>query len=148
MIKLIIFDWKRTLYDPDNKLLIDGALELLKSIKKRNIPIILVGKGGDDMNKEIKRLAVDSYFEKIIFIEGEKDLSIYKPLISKKTKDTLFIGDRVRSELEAGNKLGAITVWIKQGKFADEEPENEQQKPTFTVLRLRQCIRLISKNFF
>lgn len=147
MIKLIIFDWKRTLYDPDNKLLIDGALELLKSIKKRDIPIILVGKGGDDMNVEIKRLSVDSYFEKIIFIEGEKDLNIYKPLISKKPKNTLFIGDRVRSELEAGNKLGAITVWIKQGKFSNEGPENEQQKPTFTVLKLRQCLKLISENF-
>lgn len=148
MFKLIIFDWKRTLYDPDNKSLIDGAEELLKSIKKRNIPIILVGKGGDDMNKEIKRLAVDSYFEKIIFVEGEKDLNIYKPLISKNPKETLFIGDRARSELDAGNKLGAITVWIKQGKFSDEDPENEQQKPTFTVLKLRQCFRLISKNFF
>ncbi len=143
MIKLIIFDWKRTLYDLDSKSLIDGALELLRFIKKMNIPIILVGKGGMDMSNEIKRLAVDSYFEKIIFIEAEKDLNIYKPLISKNPKETLFIGDRVRSELEAGNKLGAITIWIKQGKFSNEEPENEIQKPTFTVSNLSDCLRLI-----
>ncbi len=143
MIKLIIFDWKRTLYNPDSKKLIDGALELLRFIKKMNIPIILVGKGGMNMSNEIKRLAVDSYFEKIIFIEAEKDLNIYKPLMSRNPKDTLFIGDRVRSELEVGNKLGAITIWIKQGKFSNEEPENEIQKPTFTVSNLSDCLRLI-----
>lgn len=34
----VIFDWKRTLYDPESKQLIDGAVEILKAIKDKNIP--------------------------------------------------------------------------------------------------------------
>ncbi len=41
-------------------------------------------------------------------------------MIKGDPKKTIFIGDRVRSELEIGNKLGATTIWVKQGIFADE----------------------------
>lgn len=140
----IIFDWKRTLYDPDTKELIEGALDLLKYLKSHHIPMILVGKGGKDMNDEVKRLRVEKYFKKIIFAEGEKDSNVYVPHISKENyKKTLFIGDRVKSELEIGNELGAITIWVKQGKFAKELPENEDQEPDYTVASLNDCLSLL-----
>lgn len=57
-------------------------------------------------------------------------------------KKTVFIGDRVRSELEIGNKLGATTIWVKQGKFADELPEMRAQEPRFTVTSLSNLHKL------
>lgn len=140
---LVIFDWKRTLYDPDTKSLITGALELLESIKSKGIPMVLVGKGGDDMEEEVARLGVRKYFLKTVFAEGEKDPDVFRAFISKNPEKTVFIGDRVRSELEIGNKLGATTIWVKQGKFAIEEPENEQQKPKFTIPSLSDCLKVI-----
>src|SRR3989338_11231494 len=101
MFDVIIFDWKRTLYDPDAKALIEGAQEILEYFKNKNTPMILVGKGGDDMNAEVERLGVRKYFSDIIFAEGEKDPNVYVPYIPKDdpTK-AVFIGDSVRSELE------------------------------------------------
>lgn len=140
----IIFDWKRTLYDPDSKTLIDGATDLLGFIKGKNIPMVLVGKGGDDMHGEVERLKVKAYFRKIVFAEGEKDPQVFATHVSKDDpKKTLFIGDRVRSELEIGNRLGAITIWVKQGKFGGEEPENKQQEPDYTVASLNDCLNLL-----
>lgn len=49
----------------------------------------------------------------------------------------------MRSELLIGNKLGVITIWVKQGKFAVEEPETEQQKPDYTISNLIDCLKLI-----
>jgi len=146
MFDVIIFDWKRTLYDPDAKALIEGAQEILEYFKNKNTPMILVGKGGDDMNAEVERLGVRKYFSDIIFAEGEKDPNVYVPYIPKDdpTK-AVFIGDRVRSELEIGNKLGASTIWVRQGKFAMEEPETELQKPTYTVQSLRECLAFLSR---
>ncbi len=144
MIKIIIFDWKRTLYDPDTKLLNPGALDLLEFLKGKNIPLILIGKGGEDMEEEVNRLRVRKYFQKTVFAEGDKDPDIFAPFILKDSpKETIFIGDRVRSELEIGNRLGATTVWVKQGKFADEEPEIENQKPDYKVSDLVECLELI-----
>lgn len=142
-IDVIIFDWKRTLYDPELKRLIDGAFKLLEFTKSKGIPMILVGKGGEDMQEEVKRLGVKKYFREIIFAEGEKDPNVFIPYISKNPKQTFFIGDRVRSELEIGNKLGATTIWVKQGKFAKEKPENEAQQPDFTT-SLKECVEILS----
>lgn len=148
MVKNIIFDWKRTLYDPDQKTLIVGAKNLLEFIKSNNISMVLIGKGGEDMQREVDRLKVGKYFRQIVFAEGEKDPQVFIPFISKDDpKRTVFIGDRVRSELEIGKKLGATTIWVKQGKFASEEPLNEDQKPEHTVSNLTDC-RLLLQNLF
>ncbi len=148
MIKTIIFDWKRTLYDPDQKTLIAGAKNLLEFIKSKNIPMVLIGKGGDEMDEAVSRLGVKGYFKKIIFAEGMKDPRMFMPYISgDDSKKTLFIGDRVRSELEIGKKLGVTTIWVKQGKFALEEPLNKDQKPKYTVSNLTDC-RLLLQNLF
>lgn len=144
MIKCVIFDWKRTLYDPDTKNFIDGAVELLEFIKSKNISLVLIGKGGDDMHYEVDRLGVRKYFKEIVFARGEKDPQVFRTYISKDNPETtLIIGDRVRSELEIGKKLGATTIWIKQGKFASEEPDNTDQKPDYIVLSLRKCKDLL-----
>lgn len=37
MIKNVIFDWKRTLYDPDTKKLVDGALDLLEFMVNKSL---------------------------------------------------------------------------------------------------------------
>ncbi len=147
MIKTIIFDWKRTLYDPDTKSLIDGVLDLLEFIKSKGVPMILIGKGADEMHEEVDRLEVRRYFKNIVFAEGEKDINVFKGFVSTNPKETVFVGDRVRSELEIGNKLGATTIWVKQGRFADEEPQNGQQKPDYTVSSLHECKRQLKSYF-
>lgn len=108
--------------------------------------MVLIGKGGEDMQQEVDRLGVKKYFQHIIFAKGDKDPQVFIPFISKNNpKETILIGDRVRSELLIGNQLGATTIWVKQGKFAAEEPEVEEQQPTYTVLNLINCLKLLKK---
>lgn len=148
MIANIIFDWKRTLYNPEEKSLIFGSLELLNFIFQKNIPMVLIGKGGEDMYQEVDRLNIKKYFTDILFKEGEKEVETFRQYVNEKQpKSTLLIGDRVRSELEVGNILGATTVWVKQGQFATEEPKNEDQKPDFTVGSLNEVSKIISEMF-
>lgn len=145
MVRSIIFDWKRTLYDPDNKVLTEGALSLLEFINSKSIPMVLIGKGGEDMQREVERLGVGQHFRQIVFAQGDKNQAVFRSFISKDGPErTLFIGDRVKSELEIGNKLGATTIWVKQGKFALEKPLNKDQMPDYTVSSLTECLKLIS----
>ncbi len=89
MIKIVIFDWKRTLYDPDASKLIKGTIELLNFLESKKIPMILIGKGGDDMQQEVDRLRVGRYFQNIVFAQGEKDPKVFADYISKdKPKNT------------------------------------------------------------
>lgn len=151
MIDLVIFDWKRTLYDPDQQSLIRGATELLEYLKAHDVHMVLIGKGAQEMNDEVNKLGVREYFKKVIFAEGAKDPNVFAQEITKDDpKKTIFIGDRVRSELEIGNKLGATTIWVKQGKFVTELPENKGQEPDYTVSSLLECLSLlkIQSNLF
>lgn len=143
---IAIFDWKRTLYDPDNKTLIEGALELLQELSKySHIRLVLYGKGGEDMYEETKRLGVNYFFQDIVFKEGKKDPEVFKKYMDRGIFDkTVVIGDRTRSEIEIGNQLGAVTVWIKQGKFASEAPLKRDQEPTFTYQSLTELKNVIS----
>lgn len=148
MFNVVIFDWKRTLYDPEQKCLIAGVKNLLENFKRNNVPMVLIGKGGDEMNEEVNRLGVGGYFKQIIFAEGAKDLNMFMPYISEDhPKKTLFIGDRVRSELEIGKKLGVTTIWVKQGKFATELPLNPDQQPDYIVPNLNACRALLESIF-
>ena len=144
MIHAIIFDWKRTLYDPDKKTLIDGAEELLSYLHKKRIPLFLIGKGGQDMYSEVDKLNVRKFFSEIIFQEGKKEAAQFVRFVSPENpQHTIFIGDRAKSELAIGAALGANTIWIRQGKFADEEPENKE--PTYVVTNLKECRNLLEK---
>ncbi len=144
-MSIYILDWKRTLYNPDTTELIDGAVDLLKHLSQQiDSSLILVGKGSDEMHSEVKRLGVEDYFEAIRFQEGDKDSSLFIDLVDKNNpKKSIFIGDRVRSELAIGNSLGATTIWVKQGKFSDELPINPVYVPTYTVRSLYEILNII-----
>lgn len=147
-MKTYIFDWKRTLYDPDTHVLIDGAIELLNYLHQvSGTRLILVGKGSDDMHKEVVRLGVNDYFTDIKFQEGDKDTALFADFVDKfEPRKTIFIGDRTRSELAAGNSLGAVTIWVRQGKFSDELPESPVYVPTHTVSSIGDVLAVIKKN--
>lgn len=143
-MKTLIFDWKRTLYDPETKSLINGAVDILTFLREKGIYLAVVGKGDTDMYEEVERLGVKDYFSHVAFREGTKDTDLFEEVVNREGSDqTVFIGDRVRSELEVGNLLGCRTIWVRQGKFADEAPENKNQEPTYTVASLTEAKQLI-----
>jgi len=144
----IIFDWKRTLYDPDSKKLITGTLKILKFLNLKLANVILIGKGSDEMHNEVKRLKIKKYFSKIIFQEGKKDIKVFSEFVSiKNPKSTIIVGDRVQSEIEIGNMLDATTIWLKQGKFSEESPLNKIQEPIFTFNSLTDLLDFFTLKF-
>lgn len=144
-MKTAIFDWKRTLYDPERLTLIDGTISILKFLKSNKIKLVLIGKGGDDMIREVKRLKLMSFFSHIIFVGDKKTTSAFKPFITKDPRDTLIVGDRVRAEIELGISLGTKTAWIQQGTFANELPKSKKQKPTYVFPSLKNLLIFLQK---
>lgn len=143
-MRTMIFDWKQTLYNPEEKKLIDGAVDILSYLKDKGVYLAVIGKGGDDMYDEVARLGVKEYFDHIAFREGTKDAGLFTEVVDiEGPAQTVFVGDRVRSELEVGNSLGCRTIWVKQGKFANELPENKNQIPTHTVTSLHEAQKVL-----
>jgi FMN phosphatase YigB (HAD superfamily) len=144
MINVIIFDWKQTLYDPDRICLIDGAADVLDYLKSKKLDMFLVGKGNDDMKREVERLGAREYFEDIFFTDGEKQPKHFEQFTRNHTgASVLVIGDKLSSEIKVGNQIGAQTIQVKQGKFSANEPENKDQEPDYVVTNLAELKKML-----
>jgi len=148
MIEGIIFDFNRTLYDPERDSLTPGCKKLLDELRKLRYKMCLISRKTKGYRREqISRLGLDKYFEKILVIEGEKNgkyFSECKEVMLLEPSEVAVIGDRVESGIYIGNKLGMFTIWYKRGKFANILPKNDFQKPNRTVTNLKEVIKHLS----
>ncbi|MBL7206746.1 MAG: HAD hydrolase-like protein [Candidatus Aenigmarchaeota archaeon] len=77
MINGIIFDFNRTIYDPETDVLTDGAIDLLEELHNSGYKMCLLSKRTHPKRREeISLLGLDRYFLDVLVIEGEKKKNI------------------------------------------------------------------------
>lgn len=145
MRKMVIFDFNRTIYDPEKKRLLPKVRFVLRILIKRGFSLYLVSRAENSRRKLIKSLDLQKYFRQIITCQ-EKGLEDFKKIANRRTIDqqnSFVIGDRVKEEIRFGNFLGLKTVWLKVGKFSEEKPKLKIEIPKFTVERLEKILEFI-----
>jgi FMN phosphatase YigB (HAD superfamily) len=145
MKKAIIFDFKRTIYDPDLGQLMPGTRSVLTSLKKKGYRLFLISHGSYPQTL-IKNLGIASYFEEIV-VTPDKSVEDFRKLVAKHRldpKSSFVVGDRVKGEIKMGNQLGLISIWLKKGLFASEEPSERQEKPDFIISTLKDILKLVT----
>ena len=144
MAKGILFDFYRTLYNPDENHLNDNAIPLLDELKRENFQLGLLSRKGDfDRDSLISKLGLTKYFQKIKFVDDTKtadDIQDFLDSFSLTAKEVVLVGDRVKSEIKAGNQAGILTIWYRNGKFANEFPESLDEKPNYIITDLMQVL--------
>ncbi|HXE10115.1 MAG TPA: HAD hydrolase-like protein [Verrucomicrobiae bacterium] len=143
-MQLVIFDWKWTLYHPPSKQLLPGAKELIEHLHAKDVKMVLVGKDqGGNMDEIVDKLDVRKYFHDIRFIKSAKTPEIFKEYIKELVPDQVWvIGDRIRGEIDTGNKVNARTVWMKVGNFSNEGPRSKEEEPDYTFHSLHDLLGL------
>ena len=132
-MKAIIFDFNRTLYNPEAGAFTKGAIDTLDHLKAKGYLLFLIGKGTNERANLISELGLHRYFDEII-VKEEKDLKDFKDLQKKYPKADFYVfGDRVKKEIKYGNVCGFKTIWFQDGKFASELPEGPEEIPWETV---------------
>jgi FMN phosphatase YigB (HAD superfamily) len=138
----IIFDYNRTIFNPDTSALYSGAFELL-SLLSKNHELFLISKNEPGRKDNLKELGIEDFFKETIFVK-EKSVEIFKEIVGQEEK-ALVIGDRIKGEISVGNKLNFTTVWIRQGKFANEGPESKGEEPNHTINDIRELMEILKK---
>ncbi|MEK7551070.1 MAG: HAD hydrolase-like protein [Patescibacteria group bacterium] len=147
MIKGIIFDWGRTLYDNEKEFLFSETKDVLDYLsKKYNLAIVSLATDGNFEKrwKIIKNYDLEKYFKSILFTQDNKD-KLYIETLKKMNlnpKEIIIIDDRVIRGIAWGNKRGAKTIWIKKGKFSNELPTKVTGIPTYTITNLKDLLKL------
>lgn len=145
MKRVIIFDFNRTIYDPEAKRLLPNAKQVLRTLRKRGFELYLVSMVETSRNDLIQSLGIKSYFARIMMVQ-EKRKEDFQDILFKKNIDytsSFVIGDRVKGEIAIGNMLGLKTIWLKQGKFAKELPQEVYEHPTNVVLKLKDILEIV-----
>ena len=145
MKKIIIFDFNRTLYDPETHCLIIGARFVLRTLLRRGFLLYLVSHAEQSRKELIKNLKIKQYFSHIV-VTKEKSKKDFQEIIGRNAVNrnlSFVVGDRVRKEIRIGNLLGMQTVWVRTGKFAYENPRKKIEQPTYTVHTLRDVLSVI-----
>lgn len=144
-VKAVIFDFNRTLYDPEKENLMEGARRLLNSLKKRGIKMALLSvTSSGEREQLIASLDLHSYFEETLVLTGTKKPGHFMELSQKlqlEPEKCLVIGDRIKQEIHSANQAGMKTCWLQRGKFKKEKPDNQEEKPDHTINNLHEVFQ-------
>ena len=73
------------------------------------------------------------------------DLRIFQIALGRancKSEEAIMVGDRIDNDIIPANKIGMITVWIKQGFGGYAEPKEPEELPDYTVTSLVEITEL------
>lgn len=121
MLKGIIYDFMWTLYDPEKGQLFDGVLPMLVSFKEKDLKQGLISFGGAEKKRLIEGLELGKILDWYKVVE-EKNPEVFKVFLEEfdlKPEEVMVVGDLVNEEIAIGKGIGAKTVWIKWGAFAN-----------------------------
>lgn len=148
MIKAIILDWGRTLYDRENDWLFPEAEQLLDYLSKK-YKLAIVSLATNELPEERQRLIRDlgiaDYFEMILIDSKDKD-QMYEQVLQQleiTPQELAVVDDRVIRGICWGNRKGAKTIWFKKGKFSDELPNEQTGNPDHTIGDLKELYNLL-----
>lgn len=145
MIKAVIFDWGRTLYDSVKKVEFPEAKEVLEFCKARGwrLAVVSLVSSVSNATLEERRVQIEqsplrAYFEMARVTDTDKD-ALYEQVVRHfglPGEEILIVDDRVIRGIRYGNEHGHPTVWLKKGKFESELPNEATGMPTYMISEL------------
>lgn len=141
-MKTTIFDFNRTLYNPDTNRLMPSALTLLRNLKKRGSILQLISRKEAGRQQIIDKIGIAKYFNTVLLTD-QKDKADFTKLAGS-SKSVFVIGDRIQEEITIGNQLGYTTIWLKAGRFSTELPRNKAEQPTYIITRLSDALKILA----
>lgn len=143
-MKAIIFDFNRTIYDPEINKVDNNAEMLLHKLREREFILFLISRGGKERKNFINNLDIKKNFKEIIVSNEKSEADFIKIIKNNKINPKLsfVIGDQVKREITFGNKLGFKTIWLKKGKFSNIKPQKKVEQPNNIVKKLDDILKL------
>ena len=137
----IIFDFNRTIFDPETNALVPFAYEALQIFKTQGIEMHLVSKLEVGREDALESLGVAEFFTTKSFVEDKE--TAMRALVTDATGPVYVVGDYLHNEIRIGNQLGTKTVWLKRGRFSNLQPETEHDIPWRTIEDLKHLPKLL-----
>lgn len=152
LIKAVIFDWGRTLYDGEAGALFPDAAAVVEYLARTyTLAIVALITQGDyetgarDRRAILRDAGLAPYFASTLFAREDKDRLYARALeqLGRRACEVAIVDDRVQRGIRWGNRHGATTVWLRRGKFRDEPPTADTGQPTHIVSALTDLYKVL-----
>lgn len=154
-IETIIFDFGRTLFNPDTGTLFPDTIETLEKLEQKGIKMgllsVAITEDTTQRLDELEDLGLIRFFQSVDIVprntQGKDFTNVLKGLdVDGDFSKCMVVGDNLKREIESGNKIGAYTVWTKQNLSDDWRPQNEMQIPKETISDIKEIIALVDRH--
>lgn len=150
MIETTIFDYGRTIYDPETGQLFPHTTEVFEELIKRRIRLGLVSIAERSVAKrqeDLVRLGIDHYFGavQIFGLRDQKDFTQVLQQLETEAARCMVVGDNLSREIAEGNRIGAYTVWTRQKLSGLYTPRNELEAPRATIDVIEGLVPLVDR---
>lgn len=144
-MKAIIFDFNRTLYNPDARQLAPNTRFILRTLIRRGFTLFLISRAGQSRRLTIEKSGIAGYFSRIITSDEKREEDFTTIVREEKIipRDSFVVGDCPESEIKIGNLLGFKTICLIDGKFPNGVFQADNTKPTYVVMGLKEILKII-----
>lgn len=151
MIRAIVFDWGRTLYDSETADFFPAVPDLLADLSGRyKLAIVSLVSGDYDTRLAARQSALREadlarFFSIVRFVPLDKEAAYEETLVAFDVRgdEVAIVDDRASRGIAWGNRRGATTIWLRRGRFADELPDRETGEPTHTITEIGDLAALL-----
>lgn len=130
--------------------LMAGALENLELLKKKYRLYLVTAGDLQTQQAKIKAMDIMSHFQDIYVIDGKKlqaKKDAFVNIIERdqiKAHQLLSVGNRLASEIRDAKLLGGATCYFAYGEHVGEVPEQDADRPDFTIHHHHELISTCS----
>jgi phosphoglycolate phosphatase-like HAD superfamily hydrolase len=159
-IRAIIFDWGGVFVDAETKEFLPGGREVLEYCRNKGyrLALAVIASKFEERKKQIEESGLADFFEIVrigpMTTEQIRDPSFtgkdelydqINALIGLPRNQVLIVDDRTVRGIRYANQHGHPSVWIRNGKFAEEVPNQETGNPTFTIGSVQELTRILDR---
>ena len=151
MIRAVIFDYGRTLYDRDENRLFPDAVAVIRQLSTRYRLAIVYFSPKEEEKERISVLeghGILECFEDIQFTDeigekGERCTEVLRKL-GLGADEIAVVDDHIIRGVAWGNQVGATTIWFRLGKFANVLPDETTGQPDHIVHSLQELLGILA----
>lgn len=139
----IVFDFNRTLFDPNTQALYaDAKAVLIRLAAQHELFLISINK--PERKLLLEKLGIQRFFSKITFVE-QKTFTTFTDMLNNAV-DVIVVGDRIAEEIRLGKLLGYTTIHVQQEeKLVYQQPLRMSDQPDYAVTHLEEILAIVEK---
>lgn len=141
-MKTIIFDFNKTLYNPETEALYADAMTTCEMLRSRGYRLLLLSQQKSERPELITKMGLSSIFERVV-LTATKDVSSFERLLNGfETASVTVVGDGLDREIRIGSELGYRTIFVDR-ESGEKQPSRDTNTAWRTVTELHHLLECL-----